>query len=75
MLLLNKPVDGEIIYSYFMPPDLKIEIYLNDNSSLTTGPNSNNFTNTFLIITLVNVNALVVATTSWWLHFSAQVVA
>ena len=27
------------------------------------------------IITLVNVNAPVVATTSWWLHFSAQVVA
>ena len=26
-------------------------------------------------ITLVNVNAPVVATTSWWLHFSAQVVA
>ena len=25
--------------------------------------------------TLVNVNALVVATTSWWLHFSAPVVA
>ena len=25
--------------------------------------------------TLVNVNAPVVATTSWWLHFSAQVVA
>ena len=50
MLFLNKPVDGEIIYSYFMPPDLKIEIYLNDNSSLTTGPNSNNFTNTFLIM-------------------------
>ena len=25
--------------------------------------------------TLVNVNALVVATSSWWLHFSAQVVA
>ena len=28
-----------------------------------------------LSITLVNVNAPVVATTSWWLHFSAQVVA
>ena len=27
------------------------------------------------IITLDNVNALVVATTSWWLHFAAQVVA
>ena len=27
------------------------------------------------IFTLVNVNAPVVATTSWWLHFSAQVVA
>ena len=26
-------------------------------------------------LTLVNVNAPVVATTSWWLHFSAQVVA
>ena len=26
-------------------------------------------------ITLVNVNAPVVATTSWWLHFSAPVVA
>ena len=26
-------------------------------------------------ITLVNVNAPVVATTSWWLHFTAQVVA
>ena len=25
--------------------------------------------------TLVNVNAPVVATTSWWLHFSAPVVA
>ena len=25
--------------------------------------------------TLVNVNAPVVATTSWWLHFSALVVA
>ena len=25
--------------------------------------------------TMVNVNALVVATVSWWLHFSAQVVA
>ena len=25
--------------------------------------------------TLVNVNALVVATTSWWLHFIAPVVA
>ena len=25
--------------------------------------------------TLVNLNAPVVATTSWWLHFSAQVVA
>ena len=29
----------------------------------------------FGIITLVNVNAPVVATTSWWLHFSALVVA
>ena len=29
----------------------------------------------FAIITLVNVNAPVVATTSWWLHFSAPVVA
>ena len=28
-----------------------------------------------LLITLVNVNAPVVATKSWWLHFSAQVVA
>ena len=28
-----------------------------------------------LLHTLVNVNALVVATTSWWLHFSAPVVA
>ena len=28
----------------------------------------------FLMITLVNVNAPVVATTSWWLHFSAPVV-
>ena len=28
-----------------------------------------------LVSTLVNVNAPVVATTSWWLHFSAQVVA
>ena len=27
------------------------------------------------IVTLVNVNAPVVATTSWWLHFSAPVVA
>ena len=27
------------------------------------------------IITLVNVNAPVVATTSWWLHFTAPVVA
>ena len=27
------------------------------------------------LITLVNVNAPVVATTSWWLHFSAPVVA
>ena len=27
------------------------------------------------VITLVNVNAPVVATTSWWLHFSAPVVA
>ena len=27
------------------------------------------------IYTLVNVNAPVVATTSWWLHFSAPVVA
>ena len=26
------------------------------------------------MVTLVNVNAPVVATTSWWLHFSAQVV-
>ena len=26
-------------------------------------------------LTLVNVNAPVVATTSWWLHFSAPVVA
>ena len=26
-------------------------------------------------ITLVNVNTLVVATTSWWLHFTAPVVA
>ena len=26
-------------------------------------------------ITLVNVNAPVVATTSWWLHFTAPVVA
>ena len=26
-------------------------------------------------ITMVNVSAPVVATTSWWLHFSAQVVA
>ena len=29
----------------------------------------------FSCITLVNVNAPVVAITSWWLHFSAQVVA
>ena len=29
----------------------------------------------FFPITLVNLNAPVVATTSWWLHFSAQVVA
>ena len=28
----------------------------------------------FPCITLVNVNAPVVATTSWWLHFSAPVV-
>ena len=28
-----------------------------------------------LAVTLVNVNAPVVATTSWWLHLSAQVVA
>ena len=28
-----------------------------------------------MICTLINVNAPVVATTSWWLHFSAQVVA
>ena len=27
------------------------------------------------IFTLVNVNAPVVATTSWWLHFSTHVVA
>ena len=27
------------------------------------------------ILTLVNVNAPVVGTTSWWLHFSAQEVA
>ena len=27
------------------------------------------------LITLVNVNAPVVATTSWWLHFTAPVVA
>ena len=27
------------------------------------------------IVTLVNVNAPVVATTSWWLHFTAPVVA
>ena len=27
------------------------------------------------VITLVNVNAPVVATTSWWLHFSEPVVA
>ena len=27
------------------------------------------------IYTLVNVNAPVVATTSWWLHFSVPVVA
>ena len=31
--------------------------------------------NVLPIITLVNVNAPVVVTTSWWLHFSAQVVA
>ena len=29
----------------------------------------------FVMNTLVNVNALVVATTSWWLHFIAPVVA
>ena len=29
----------------------------------------------FPYITLVNVNAPVVATTSWWLHFTAPVVA
>ena len=28
-----------------------------------------------VILTLVNVNAPVVATTSWWLHFKAPVVA
>ena len=28
-----------------------------------------------ILITLVNVNAPVVATTSWWLHFTAPVVA
>ena len=27
------------------------------------------------IVTLANVNAPVVATTSWWLHFTAPVVA
>ena len=27
------------------------------------------------MVSLVNVNAPVVATSSWWLHFSAQVVA
>ena len=32
-------------------------------------------TKIILQFTLVNVNALVVATTSWWLHFSAPVVA
>ena len=30
---------------------------------------------TLSLFTLVNVNAPVVATTSWWLHFSAPVVA
>ena len=29
----------------------------------------------FSVNTLVNVNAPVVATTSWWLHFTAPVVA
>ena len=33
------------------------------------------FKETYSNSTLVNVNAPVVATTSWWLHFSAQVVA
>ena len=27
------------------------------------------------VVTLVNVNVPVVATTSWWLHFTARVVA
>ena len=29
----------------------------------------------FVLNTLVNVNAPVVATTTWWLHFTAPVVA
>ena len=33
------------------------------------------YNKTIRITTLVNVNAPVVATTSWWLHFSAPVVA
>ena len=36
---------------------------------------NNNFDIFFGYLTLVNVNALVVATTSWWLHFTAPVVA
>ena len=38
-----------------------------ENSFITSAPD--------YLITLVNVNAPVVATMSWWLHFSAPVVA
>ena len=31
--------------------------------------------NNLTVTTLVNVNAPVVATTNWWLHFTAPVVA
>ena len=52
------------------------------NSYLTKNPLSQFIKKLVFIIyaqihsfTLVNVNAPVVATTSWWLHFSAPVVA
>ena len=48
---------------------VKFDLYLESLSS------ANHLTERNIRFTLVNVNAPVVATTSWWLHFSAQVVA
>ena len=55
----------------------KKKSYINNNKdpNITTSFDSSPSMLIQPVYTLVNVNAPVVAETSWWLHFSAQVVA